>query len=91
MSNTLKRLAEAIQKSFLDTGQEATPAPPAGAEDIEEDEQQYNAEFRKTLVNLERLLHSTEEPAAITMESLKTVCRFHDADWAGILVLDRTA
>lgn len=91
MNNTLKRLAEVIQKRFLNTGQEVPPALPAGAKNSQEAEQQYNAEFRETLVNLEKLLHSTEEPAAITMESLKTVCRFHDADWAGILVLDRTA
>ena len=25
------------------------------------------------------------------MESLKTVCAFYDVDWAGILILDRTA
>lgn len=92
MYRPLKRLAEAVQAKLGVSGQEAHSASSVSRGEQEtEEEQRFNAEFRQALVKLEKLLHATEDPSVITMESLKTVCAFYNADWAGILILDRTA
>ena len=48
----------------------------------------YSAEFEKTITELERGLHSTDDPKRIAMQTLITACEFYDADWCGILLID---
>lgn len=92
MHKLLKRVVEAIQEklkmSVLATRTESSACDEKSETELE---RKYNSEFRETLVSLERKLHTTEDPSAITMEALKMVCAFHDADWAGILIVDRSA
>lgn len=48
----------------------------------------YSARFEKTITELERGLHSTDDPKRIAMQTLVTACEFYDADWCGILLVD---
>ena len=48
----------------------------------------YSARFEKTITELERGLHSTDDPKKIAMQTLITACEFYDADWCGILLVD---
>ena len=92
MHKLLKRVVEAIQKKLkMSVWATRTESSACDEKSETELERKYNSEFRETLVSLERKLHTTEDPSAITMEALKMVCAFHDADWAGILIVDRSA
>ena len=48
----------------------------------------YSASFEHTITELERGLHSTDDPKHIAMKTLITACEFYEADWCGILLLD---
>ena len=48
----------------------------------------YSARFEKTITELERGLHSTDDPKKIAMQTLITACEFYEADWCGILLVD---
>lgn len=48
----------------------------------------YSARFEKTITELERGLHSTDDPKRIAMQTLITACEFYEADWCGILLVD---
>jgi DNA-binding SARP family transcriptional activator len=48
----------------------------------------YSAKFEKTITELERGLHSTDDPKRIAMQTMITACEFYDADWCGILLVD---
>ena len=48
----------------------------------------YSFEFESTLTNLERSLHSTDDPKRIAMQTLITACDFYEADWCEILLID---
>ena len=92
MHKLLKRVVEAIQEKLkMSVWATRTESSACDEKSETELERKYNSEFRETLVSLERKLHTTEDPSAITMEALKMVCAFHDADWAGILIVDRSA
>ena len=49
----------------------------------------YSVEFESTLTDLERSLHSTDDPKLIAMQTMITACDFYKADWCGILLFDR--
>ena len=88
MHKLLKRVVEAIQEKLkMSVWATRTESSACDEKSETELERKYNSEFRETLVSLERKLHTTEDPSAITMEALKMVCAFHDADWAGILIV----
>lgn len=92
MHKLLKRVVEAIQEKLkMSVWATRTESSACDEKSETELERKYNSEFRETLASLERKLHTTEDPSAITMEALKMVCAFHDADWAGILIVDRSA
>ncbi|MGN0314370.1 MAG: BTAD domain-containing putative transcriptional regulator [Fusicatenibacter sp.] len=88
MKDFLKRI-DVIHKKLTPSGSVPSPVSLA-CEQEEDEEQQFNADFRKTLVELEQRLHITGDPRTITMEALKTVCTFHKADWTGILIVDKS-
>ena len=48
----------------------------------------YSASFEHTITELERGLHSTDDPKHIAMKTLITACEFYEADWCGIILLD---
>ena len=48
----------------------------------------YSVEFESTLTDLERSLHSTDDPKLIAMQTMITACDFYEADWCGILLFD---
>lgn len=45
----------------------------------------HSRQFERELIELEHRLHNAEDPMEISVEVLKTACRFYDADWAGVL------
>lgn len=92
MKKAWKRLVNALRKRThtSDAGRSVLPAYEKAERELEE-EIQYNGDFRRTLMELERKLHTTEDPNAIMIETLKATCKFHNADWCGILIADRSA
>lgn len=48
----------------------------------------YCIEQEQTVSNLETRLHESDDPKEIAMLTLKTVCDFYGADWAGLLDVD---
>lgn len=80
------------------TGEEKTlSVPEANPEELREQirqeiladsEIQHNRDFRSTLINLEKGLHTSEDTEEIIMEAIKTACEFYQAEWAGILIVD---
>ncbi len=48
------------------------------------DETHYLAEFENTITELERGLHSMDDPKRIAMQTLITACQFYGSDWCGI-------
>lgn len=86
MKKPWKRFVNTLQE-IPDTSDAESSALPS----YEEEEIQYNRDFRRALTELEHKLHTTEEPTAIMIEALKTTCAFHEADWCGILIADRSA
>ena len=51
----------------------------------------HSRQFERELIELEHRLHNAEDPMEISIEVLKTACRFYDADWAGVLFVDMEA
>lgn len=51
----------------------------------------HSRQFERELIELEHRLHNAEDPMEISVEVLKTACRFYDADWAGVLFVDMEA
>lgn len=51
----------------------------------------HSCQFERELIELEHRLHNTEDHMEISIEVLKTACRFYDADWAGVLLVDMEA
>ena len=51
----------------------------------------YSRQFERELIELEHRLHNAEDPMEISIEVLKTACRFYEADWAGVLLVDMEA
>lgn len=86
MKKPWKRLVNTLRERS-DTSNAESPA----SEKELETEIQYDRDFRRTLIELEHKLHTTEEPTTIMLETLKTTCAFHEADWCGILIADRSA
>ena len=52
------------------------------------DKTPYLAEFENTITELERGLHSMDDPKRIAMQTLITACKFYESDWCGILLFD---
>ena len=52
------------------------------------DKTHYLAEFENTITELERGLHSMDDPKRIAMQTLITACQFYGSDWCGILLFD---
>ena len=59
-----------------------------GLEQYDDDYVSYCIEQEQTVSELESALHTSDNPNDIAIQTLKTVCTFYDADWAGLLELD---
>ena len=59
-----------------------------GLEQYDDEYVSYCIEQEQTVSKLESALHASDNPNEIALQTLKTVCTFYDADWAGLLELD---
>ena len=59
-----------------------------GLEQYDDEYVSYCIEQEQTVSELESALHASDNPNDIALQTLKTVCTFYDADWAGLLELD---
>jgi len=58
---------------------------------IDQTEYQFLRHFAATLIQLEKLLHNSDNADEILQATFRTACEFYDADWAGFLELDMDA
>lgn len=49
---------------------------------------QYSIDYARTLTELEKKLHSCEDPSVIAMDALKAGAAFYEADWCGVIEVD---
>ena len=59
-----------------------------GLEQYDDEYVSYCIEQEQTVSELESALHTSDNPNEIALQTLKTVCTFYDADWAGLLEVD---
>ena len=60
----------------------------AGGDNPQDESVQYALEALEILSAVEELLHVSDDPEEIAMETLKTACAFYQADWAGFIQMD---
>lgn len=80
-------------------GERSTPAAPENLQPINvyipselssfQEEIMFNSDFRSTLCWLEQKLHTAEDTKTIILQTVKTCCKFYEADWCGVLIADR--
>ncbi len=58
---------------------------------IDQAEYLFLRHFAATLIQLEKLLHNSDNADEILQATFRTACEFYDADWAGFLELDMDA
>lgn len=58
---------------------------------LDQAEYQFLRHFAATLIQLEKLLHNSDNADEILQATFRTACEFYDADWAGFLELDMDA
>ena len=59
-----------------------------GSEQYDDEYVSYCIKQEQTVSELEAALHTSDNPNDIALQTLKTVCTFYNADWAGLLELD---
>lgn len=59
-----------------------------GDDNPQDESVQYALEALEILSAVEELLHVSDDPEEIAMETLKTACAFYQADWAGFIQMD---
>ncbi len=57
-------------------------------EKLAQEHAKYTVESDKTLSELRRNMHSSDDPEEIAKEALKVACEFYQGDWCGILDVD---
>lgn len=57
-------------------------------EDFTSSSVQYAIDALEILSAVEELLHTSDDPEEIALETLKTACTFYKGDWAGFLQMD---
>lgn len=71
-----------------DKPQTAEQVPEQAHQQHESEYIAYCIEQEQTVSRLEAALHESNDPKEIAMLTLRTACKFYDADWAGIIEVD---
>ena len=61
---------------------------PKGQETVTQEEIDFALDFVNTVSTLEAMLHTSDDPEEIAIQTLKTACEFYEADWCGFLEVD---
>ena len=64
------------------------PGRPDPAEEEADEERRFECDFRKTLVSVEKILHTSSDRGYILQQAIIATCKFYEADWCGILLAD---
>lgn len=59
-----------------------------GLNTVKQEEIYFALDFVNTVSTLEAMLHTSDDPEEIAIQSLKTACVFYEADWCGFLEVD---
>lgn len=84
-------MANFISRLFEKRKEVQAPSFPQFPPEFSQYEPEYIAyciEQEQTVSNLEKRLHESDDPKEIAALTLRTVCDFYGADWAGILDVD---